>query len=162
MSIEKKYVIHHLKMKSRWREKQSFIKYERKARGYGKTKMPLFSKGPVTEFINGITSYSLKPLYFGIFFGFISMLVSILLIVYAIYCKIYNLAIPGSTGIIVAISFFSGVLMFIIGIMGIYLARIFEQTKGRDQYIIKDIIEKDSNNVWKKNYQKSQRNREKF
>ena len=122
--------------------KQSFMKYERKARGYGKTKMPLFSKGPVTEFINGITSYSLKPLYFGIFFGFISMLVSILLIVYAIYCKIYNLAIPGSTGIIVTISFFSGVLMFIIGIMGIYLARIFEQTKGRDQYIIKDIIEK--------------------
>jgi len=122
--------------------KQSFVKYERKARGHGKSKMSLFSKGPVTEFINGITSYSLKPLYLGIFFGFFSILISVLLIFYALYCKINNLAIPGSTGIIVSISFFSGVMMMIIGIMGIYLARIFEQTKGRDQYIIKDVLEK--------------------
>jgi len=122
--------------------KQSFLKYERKARGHGETKMPLFSKGPVTEFVNGITSYSLKPLYFGIYFGFFSILISFALIIYALICKILNLAIPGSSGIIVTISFFSGVMLLTIGIMGIYLARIFEQTKGRKQYIIKDIIEK--------------------
>ncbi len=122
--------------------KQSFFKYERKARGHGETKMPLFSKGPVTEFINGLTSYSLKPLYFGIYLGFFSILISFGLIIYALICKIYDLAIPGSTSIIVTISFFSGVMLLAIGIMGIYLARIFEQTKGREQYIIKDIKEK--------------------
>ena len=119
--------------------KQTFYKYERQARGSGKSKMPLLSKGPVTDFINGITSYSLKPLYIGIFFGFLSIIISLLLIIYALYLKFNNLAIPGSTSIIIAISFFSGILLFTLGIIGIYLARIFEQTKGRDQYVIKEI-----------------------
>ena len=119
--------------------KQTFYKYERQARGSGKSKMSLLSKGPVTDFINGITSYSLKPLYIGIFFGFLSIIISLLLIIYALYLKFSNLAIPGSTSIIIAISFFSGILLFTLGVIGIYLARIFEQTKGRDQYIIKEI-----------------------
>ena len=119
--------------------KQTFYKYERQARGSGKSKMPLLSKGPVTDFINGITSYSLKPLYIGIFFGFLSIIISLLLIIYALYLKFNNLAIPGSTSIIIAISFFSGILLFTLGVIGIYLARIFEQTKGRDQYVIKEI-----------------------
>ena len=121
--------------------KQSFYKYERQARGKGETKMPLLSKGPVTEFINGITSHSLKPLYSGIYFGFFSIIFSILLICYALFAKFNNMAIPGSTGIIITISFFSGILLFTLGVIGIYIARIFEQTKGRDQYIIKDIKE---------------------
>ena len=119
--------------------KQAFIKYEREARGSGETKMPLLSAGPITDFINGVTSYSLKPLYLGIFFGFVTMFFSFLLIVYALFLKFNGLAIPGSTSIIIAISFFSGILLFTLGIIGIYLARIFEQTKGRDQYVIKDI-----------------------
>ena len=118
---------------------QDFIYYEREARGEGKSKMPLLSAGPITDFINGVTSYSLKPLYLGIFFGFVAILISFLLIIYSLYLKFSNLAIPGSTSIIIAISFFSGILLFTMGIMGIYLARIFEQTKGRDQYIIKSI-----------------------
>ena len=119
--------------------KQSFCYYERQARGSGSSKMPLLSSGPVVDFINGVTSYSLKPLYFGIFAGFFSIFISIVLIIYALYLKFNNLAIPGSTSIIIAISFFSGILLFTLGIIGIYLARIFEQTKGRDQYVIKDI-----------------------
>ena len=119
--------------------KQTFYKYERQARGSGKSKMPLLSEGPVTDFVNGITSYSLKPLYIGIFFGFLSIIISVLLIIYALYLKFSNLAIPGSTSIIIAVSFFSGILLFTLGVIGIYLARIFEQTKGRDQYVIKEI-----------------------
>ena len=119
--------------------KQGFVNYEREPRGSGISKMPLLSAGPVTDFINGVTSYSLKPLYIGIFFGFFSILVSISIIIYALFLKFSNLAVPGSTSIIIAISFFSGILLFTIGIIGIYLARIFEQTKGRDQYVIKDI-----------------------
>ena len=119
--------------------KQDFVFYEREARGEGKSKMPLLSAGPVTDFINGVTSYSLKPLYLGILFGFISMIISFLLIIYALFLKFNNLAIPGSTSIIIAISFFSGIIMLTLGIIGIYLARIFEQTKGREQYVIKEI-----------------------
>ena len=119
--------------------KQDFIFYEREARGQGESKMPLLSAGPITDFINGVTSYSLKPLYLGIFFGFISIIISFLLVIYALFLKFSNLAIPGSTSILIAISFFSGILLFTLGIIGIYLARIFEQTKGRDQYVIKEI-----------------------
>ena len=121
--------------------KQDFVFYEREARGEGESKMPLLSAGPITDFINGVTSYSLKPLYLGIIFGFVSMVISFLLIIYALYLKFNNLAIPGSTSIIIAISFFSGILLFTLGIIGIYLARIFEQTKGREQYVIKEIID---------------------
>jgi len=119
--------------------KQDFIFYEREARGKGESKMPLLSAGPITDFINGVTSYSLKPLYLGIVFGFVSMIISFLLIIYALYLKFNSLAIPGSTSIIITVSFFSGILLFTLGIIGIYLARIFEQTKGREQYVIKEI-----------------------
>ena len=119
--------------------KQGFIYYEREARGAGESKMPLLSAGPITDFINGITSYSLKPLYLGIIFGFVSIIISFALIIYALFLKFNNLSIPGSTSIIITISFFSGILLFTLGVMGIYLARIFEQTKGREQYIIKNI-----------------------
>jgi len=119
--------------------KQSFVKYERDPRAEGESKFPLFSKGPITEFISGITSYSLKPLYLGVVLGFLSLIFSIILILYALYSKFLGVAAPGSTGIIITISFFSGILLFTIGIIGIYLARIFEQTKGREQYVIKDI-----------------------
>ena len=119
--------------------KQSFVYYTREARAYGKSKFSLFSQGPINEFINGVTSYSLKPLYVGIFLGFFSLLTSVLLIVYALFTKFNGLAVPGTTGILIAISFFSGILLFTLGLMGIYIARIFEQTRGREKYIIKEI-----------------------
>ena len=58
---------------------------------------------------------------------------------YALYAKFNDLAIPGTTGILIAVSFFSGILLFTLGIMGIYIARIFEQARGREKYIIKEI-----------------------
>ena len=119
--------------------KQDFVYYEREARGKGESKMPLLSSGPVNDYILGITSYSLKPLYIGIIFGFIAIIICLMLIAYSLFLKFNSLAIPGSTSIIIAISFFSGILLFTLGIMGIYLARIFEQTKGREQYVIKEI-----------------------
>ena len=119
--------------------KQDFVYYEREARGEGESKMPLLSAGPITDFINGVTSYSLKPLYLGIIFGLISMIISFLLIIYALYLKLNALAIPGATSIVISVSFFSGIILFTLGIIGIYLARIFEQTKGREQYVIKEI-----------------------
>ena len=119
--------------------KQGFVYYERQPRAEGKSQVPLFSRGPFAELITGITSYSLKPLYLGIIFGFLSLLFSISLIIYALYIKFAGLAVPGSASIIITISFFSGILLLTIGIVGIYIARIFEQTKGRDQYVIKNI-----------------------
>ena len=53
--------------------KQSHVEYVRDARSEGATKFPLLSAGPITQFISGVTAYSLKPLYFGIILGIISI-----------------------------------------------------------------------------------------
>jgi len=121
--------------------KQDFVFYEREARGEGESKMPLLSAGPITDFINGVTSYSLKPLYLGIIFGFSLNVIFFLLIIYALFFKVKHLSKPSFTSINIGYFFFSGILLFTLGIIGIYLARIFEQTKGREQYVIKEIID---------------------
>lgn len=122
--------------------KQTYVKYVREPRFSGDTKFPLLSAGPLTQFISGITAYSLKPLYFGILLGIISIIFSIILIFYALYMKFTNIAVPGTAGLIITISFFAGIILLTLGILGIYIARIFEEVRGRDSYIIKDIKKK--------------------
>tara|TARA_E500000178_G_scaffold350843_1_gene410621 strand:+ start:4406 stop:5338 length:933 start_codon:yes stop_codon:yes gene_type:complete len=122
--------------------KQAYVEYIRDARNKGNTKFPLLSAGPVTQFISGVTAYSLKPLYFGIILGMFSIIFSMLLIFYALYMKFADIAVPGTAGIIITVSFFSGIILLTLGITGIYIARIFEEVRGRDSYIIKDIKSK--------------------
>ena len=122
--------------------KQTYVNYVRDARSQGSTKFPLFSAGPVSQFISGVTAYSLKPLYFGILVGMFSIVFSICLIIYALYMKFTNIAVPGTAGIIITISFFSGIVLLTLGIIGLYLARIFEEVRGIDSYIIKEIKKK--------------------
>jgi len=61
------------------------------------------------------------------------------LILHTLYSKLNDLTALGSAGILIAISFFSGIILFSQGIIGLYIARIFEQVRGRQQYVIKDI-----------------------
>lgn len=122
--------------------KQSHVEYVRDARSEGLTKFPLLSSGPITQFVSGVTAYSLKPLYFGIILGIISIFFSIILIIYALYMKFTNIAVPGTAGIIITISFFSGIILLTLGITGIYIARIFEEVRGRGSYVIESIKKK--------------------
>jgi len=119
--------------------KQSKIYYIREPRGSGKTQFPLFSGGPINEFITGLTAYSIKPLYVGVVLGFFSIFISVLLIVHTLYAKFNDITALGSASILISISFFSGIILFTQGVIGIYIARIFEQVRGRKRYVIKDI-----------------------
>ena len=122
--------------------KQGYVEYIRESRGAGKTKFPIFfSINPMEEFIRGITSHSLVPLYIGMVLGLITTFFSIVLICYAFISKLKGIAVPGTTSIIITISFFSGIILFTLGLIGIYIARIYEQTRGRTKYIIKNIID---------------------
>tara|TARA_B100000686_G_C16781780_1_gene972413 strand:- start:2 stop:970 length:969 start_codon:yes stop_codon:yes gene_type:complete len=135
--------------------KQDIVEYERQSRYAGRSKFPSllsisYWHGATSEFVRGITGYSTGPLYLGIFIGLLSILFAIILIVYTFYIKLIGEAVPGSSGIIITISFFSGMILTTIGITGLYIARIYEQTQGRPKYIIKNIIEsknKDNNSV---------------
>ena len=121
--------------------KQDFVEYIRESRFSGKSKFLSVWSGPAAEFVRGVTGYSTGPLYLGIIIGLIAILFSFLLIAYALYAKFTNIAIPGSSGVIIVMAFFSGTILATIGITGLYIARIYEQTLGRPRYIIKNIIE---------------------
>jgi dolichol-phosphate mannosyltransferase len=121
--------------------KQAFVDYIREKRLHGATHYPLLgSINPITEFIRGITSFSVVPLYFSILIGMASLIVSFVLITYSIYIKFTGIAAPGASSIIITITFFSSMILIILGIVGIYIARIYDQIKGRPRYIIDNII----------------------
>ena len=121
--------------------KQTKVYYERKQRFLGKSQIPLFSFGPINEIIVGITSYSTKPLLYSMLFGFFSIFISIILSLHTLYAKLSGLAAFGSASIIITVCFFSGIILLTQGISAIYISRIFEQVRGRKQYIIEEIKE---------------------
>jgi dolichol-phosphate mannosyltransferase len=120
--------------------RQDFVYYRRKPRWKGKTKFPLLSKGPVSEFTRGLTAFSAAPLYLALFFGAITSLLALGLILYAVVTKITGSAVPGVSGVLIAVAFFSGIILLTNGVLGIYVARIYYEVKSRPQYIIKDIL----------------------
>ena len=121
------------------------LKWTSDLNNLGKSKFLSLASGPIAEFVRGITGYSTGPLYLGIIIGLFAILFSFILIIYALYSKFAGIAIPGSSGVIITIAFFSGAILTTIGITGLYIARIYEQTQGRPRYIIKNIIEPKNN-----------------
>ena len=108
---------------------------------HGVTHYPLLgSINPIAEFIRGIASFSVAPLYFSILIGMASLIISFGLIVYSLYIKFTGIAAPGASSILITITFFSSMILIILGIIGIYIARIYEQIKGRPRYIIEEIL----------------------
>jgi len=122
--------------------KQVYVYYKRDPRWSGQTKFPLFSKGPISEFLRGVTAYSAAPLYAALLIGLMSLIIAIILFIYAVLTKLFHLSTPGVSGILISIAFFSGMILITNGVIGIYIARIYYEVKGRPKYIIEDIIRK--------------------
>ena len=120
--------------------KQDFVEYIRESRFSGKSKFISIFSGPLAQFIRGMTTFSTGPLYLGIYTGIFAILFSLMLIIYALYAKYSGLAIPGSSGLIIIVALFSGIILMTIGITGVYIARIYEQSQERPRYIIKNIV----------------------
>lgn len=120
--------------------RQDFVYYRREPRWKGQTKFPILSKGPISEFARGLTAFSAAPLYLALFFGAISSMVAVGLLLYAIVTKLTGSAVPGVSGVLIAVAFFSGIILLTNGVLGIYVARIYYEVKGRPQYIVKDVL----------------------
>lgn len=88
--------------------------------------------------LKGITSFSTKPLSIAIYIGFISAILSVIYVPYALISHYYGYTISGWASIIVTIAFFGGIQLMILGIIGIYLGKLFMQNKNRPHYIIKE------------------------
>jgi glycosyltransferase involved in cell wall biosynthesis len=89
---------------------------------------------------NTIISFSNKPLKLFVKFGMIISFISFCVGSYYIYQALHNeIAVLGFTSIIVSIWFLSGVIITTIGVTGIYVGKIFDQSKNRPVYIIDEI-----------------------
>ena len=94
--------------------------------------------------INGITSFSQKPLFLIMIFGCAVMFLSFFSALFAVGHKLLNGSQSGWASLIISIWFFGGAILLSIGIVGIYIAKIFIETKGRPYTIIKEIHSKES------------------
>jgi len=88
--------------------------------------------------LQGITSFSVKPLYVSIVLGIVFFLLSLIYIPYILWCVVTGQAVQGWASIVITIMFFGGLNMLLLGIMGIYIGKIFMQTKQRPGYIIQE------------------------
>jgi dolichol-phosphate mannosyltransferase len=128
--------------------KQTTIEYERDSRYAGTTKYKWLSKksftseGAFAEFFRGITSFSNTPLHIIFLIGVITFFITIFIMIYAIYIKLSNSTATGIPTLIILISLFGSLILISLGIIGIYLGRIFDQTKNRPKYIVESIFKK--------------------
>ena len=115
---------------------QIAYEYERKERYAGKTKYPL--KKMLKLASDGIISFSSKPLKLVGIIGIISIVISIMILIYAVISYIFKLnqLSAGWTSIMITVTFFAGIQLMSIWIISEYIGRIYDETKNRPQYII--------------------------
>jgi len=90
--------------------------------------------------VNAITSFSSKPLTYIFNLGLLLLVSSLIMIANLLLKKFFfGIALAGWTSLIVSIWFFGGLIVFCLGVIGIYLAKIFNQTKNRPYTIIKQL-----------------------
>ena len=116
--------------------KQTSIEYIRDAR-YAGTAHYSQLWGSIPQSLNGVYCYSNKPLHLISLLGFSSAFLSIIISMIFIIAKIFGVDFPtGFVTIILLMSFYFGLLIFSIGILGEYIGRIFNEVKKRPTYII--------------------------
>ncbi|HHQ8911248.1 TPA: glycosyltransferase family 2 protein [Bacillus cereus] len=119
--------------------RQTYVEYERDERFAGETKYPL--KKMVKFASDGIIAFSTKPLRIVMSLGLLSVLISIIVLLYTITVKVFGHGTQtGWASIMVAITFFSGIQLLGLGIVGQYIARIYDESKNRPIYIVKETI----------------------
>ena len=116
---------------------QTSVRYSRDARFAGETKYPF--KKMFSFAIEGLTSFSRKPLRVSTLIGFFFSSLSFLGIIYILYIRLFTEAwVAGWAAICIAILMSAGIQLIFIGILGEYIGNIFFETKNRPLYIIEE------------------------
>lgn len=116
--------------------KQISIEYKAEERYSGATK---YTYNKMISFgLKGFTSFSTKPLYFAAYLGLFFATMSIMYIPYIFYTFYIGTEVPGWASVIATVAFFGGINLMILGIIGVYLSKLFSQSKNRPHYIIKE------------------------
>ncbi len=121
--------------------RQEYVYYKREPRHGGTTHYPLLaSLNPTRTFISGLVSFSSIPLYMALVLGFLVSMSALFYLVVVIITTFLGWNLPGWTALMVAILFMGGINLLTIGVLGIYIGRIFKMVRGRPQYIIRELI----------------------
>jgi len=117
--------------------KQEFVPYRREARGGGDTHIPILSWRVVSNFLeSALVSTSIFPLHLISAAGLFSSLLCGLILVYILIQKFLGHNLPGWTALMSAVLFIGSVQILCTGLLGLYLASIFEEVKGRPAFIV--------------------------
>jgi len=95
--------------------------------------------------LSNISSYSTAPMQTVTILGFLMLIISVIFGVWALIDKIIGRALEGMTTVIIITIFIGSIIMISLGIIGYYIARIYEEIKGRPKYIISSTTKSKNN-----------------
>ncbi|MBQ9083625.1 MAG: glycosyltransferase [Clostridia bacterium] len=120
--------------------RSDYVYYDRSERFAGESKYPL--KKMLAFAVEGITSFSVRPLRIISTVGIIISLLSIFGLLYALISKLCGIAVAGWTAIICSIWLLGGIQLFCLGVVGIYIGKIYNEVKGRPRFRVWELLKK--------------------
>lgn len=114
------------------------VKYERNVRVAGESKYPLSKM--LSFSIDGITSFSARPMRWIFMIGLILMVIDVFVAVYILFAFVKNNAVSGWTSLMLSVWFLGSLILMGLGIVGEYIGKIFIEVKNRPRYAIKDYL----------------------
>ena len=118
---------------------QAMVYYDRGERFAGESKYPL--RKMLAFAIDGITSFSVRPLRLISIVGLSFMLVALAVIVYGLVAWLCGRTIQGWTSLLVSLWFIGGALLVALGVIGEYVGKIYAEVKRRPRYFIEETTE---------------------
>ncbi len=116
------------------------VPYRRQPRAAGETHFPgVFSKGPVKTFVDGLTSFSMFPLHLVLYAGLSGAALGAGGLVLTALAALLGWGCATAGWVFFILGLWGGVMIGI-GIVGLYIARIYRDTRGRPMYIVKDTV----------------------
>jgi dolichol-phosphate mannosyltransferase len=112
-------------------------RYDRDPRFAGETKYPLSRMLRLAT--DAVTSFSTKPLRLAMILGFIMAVLGLLLLIYVLVSLIFGEPISGWASQLAAIAILGSMQLFVLGVMGWYLGRLYEQSQGRPLFVIEEV-----------------------
>lgn len=120
--------------------KTTYVEFVREKRFAGKTKYPL--KKMLKFASDAVVSFSYKPLRITSYLGLLLSGFSFVYLLCAIMFKLFNVidTVPGWMSIVAISLFFNGIVLLVLGIMGEYVGRIYDEVKARPLYVVNEFV----------------------
>lgn len=116
------------------------VEYERAARFAGESKYPL--KKMIAFALDGITSFSVKPMRLILFVGAVIFCLSLIALLWALIAKLSGHSVGGWTSLMCSIWMIGGIQLLSLGVIGEYIGKIYSEAKRRPRFIIERVLNK--------------------